>query len=88
MGPRGLNCGPLTHTHQPRAPQRPARLHTRGSHRRRSGAQRPLKGAAGKGGGGEHCRTAPLLTAGSGPGEGGEGKKRKEGKGGEGQGLP
>lgn len=87
MGPRGLNCGPFAHTHQPRAPRRPARL-TRGNHRRRSKAQRPLKGAAEKAAWGEHCWTAPLLTAGSGPGEGGEGKKRKEGKRGEGQGLP
>lgn len=83
MGPRGLNCGPLTHTHQPRAPQRPARLHTRGSHRRRSGAQRPLKGAAGKGGGGRalpdrptpHCRLRAGRRRGREEEKGGEGRR-------------
>lgn len=79
MGPRGLNCGPLTHTHQPRAPQRPARLHTRGSHRRRSGAQRPLKGAAGKGGGGSTA--GPPHSSLPAPGREKAGKGRRERRG-------
>ncbi|XP_035199844.1 oleosin-B6-like [Oxyura jamaicensis] len=75
MGPRGRNCGPRTH--RPGAPQRLARPHTRGSHRRRSGDQQPLKGAAGR----RRATTGPPRSSRPAPGRGKAGKGRRERRG-------